>query len=149
MRRIESLRAKLFAEPPCWGNNWFLLSIARRTGKCYRSLLFMRISGSRIALALLMAVPVFGQAPLPPLPSELPVLAPVTNSRVRRVLPIARPGRDISPRQFPTTLSSNGLPPPRSAISQSMSPTTFSSGTQQKRKFTPRKGNSTSTSRSL
>ena len=70
----------------------------------------MRISGSRIALALLIAVPVFGQAPLPPLPSELPVLAPVTNSNVRRVLPIVRPNRGNVPRQLPTTISSNGLP---------------------------------------
>jgi mono/diheme cytochrome c family protein len=70
----------------------------------------MRIPGSKIALAALMASTAFGQAPLPPLPSELPVLAPVTNSTARRVLPIARPNRGNLPRQFPTTISSNGLP---------------------------------------
>ncbi|MGZ8921210.1 MAG: DUF1573 domain-containing protein, partial [Limisphaerales bacterium] len=39
--------------------------------------------------------------PLPPLPSELPVLAPAQNQPVRRVVPIARPQRNLSVPQFP------------------------------------------------
>jgi mono/diheme cytochrome c family protein len=70
----------------------------------------MRIPGSKIALALLMAATSFGQAPLPPLPSELPVLAPVTNAPARRVFPVARPGRGIPAQQTPVSISSNGLP---------------------------------------
>ena len=75
----------------------------------------MRIPGRKIALAALMATTMFGQAPLPPLPSELPVLAPVTNSTVRRVLPIARPNRGNLPRQLPTAISSNSNALPAAA----------------------------------
>ena len=73
--------------------------------------LFMRIPGSKIALVLFIAGNAFGQAPLPPLPSELPALAPVTNAPVRRVFPIARPGRSLPTPQVPATVSGNGLPP--------------------------------------
>ena len=61
----------------------------------------MRIAGSNILLALAMAATGFGQAPLPPLPSDLPVLAPVTNAPARRVFPIARPQRGTPTRQLP------------------------------------------------
>jgi len=108
MRRIEFSPTAQCIRAPLTVSKPRLLWIAAKPHKCYCSLLFMRISGSRIALALVMAVPVFGQAPLPPLPSELPVLAPVTNSTARRVFPIVRPNRG----NLPAGMSSNALPAP-------------------------------------
>jgi mono/diheme cytochrome c family protein len=71
----------------------------------------MRILGSEIAL-LLLTIGAFAaqdtpvSPPLPPLPSELPVLAP-QNSAPRRVVPVTRPRANISLPQFPQRSATN------------------------------------------
>lgn len=60
--------------------------------------------GRNVAIFLLSIGAVFAAdtvpAPLPPLPSELPVLSP-TQNQPRRVVPVTRPQRNLSVPQFP------------------------------------------------
>ena len=88
----------------------------------------MRISGSRIALLLLSVGTVLGAdssvppAPLPPLPSELPVLAPAQNNSIRRVAPVTRQ-RSVSLPQFPQRSLTNANPAAIQAQPQRYQPT--------------------------
>lgn len=63
----------------------------------------MRISGRKLALLLLSVGTVLGAdaPPLPPLPSDLPVLAPAQSQPIRPVVPITRPQSNVSLPQFP------------------------------------------------
>ena len=81
----------------------------------------MRISGTKVAVLLFSVGMVLGAdstpPPLPPLPSELPVLAPAQNQPVRRVLPLNRPARNltnasgaVSLPQFPQRSLTNANP---------------------------------------
>ena len=82
----------------------------------------MRILGSKIALFVLAAGTFAAQEappppPLPPLPSDLPVLAPAQNSAPRRVVPVTRPVTrprpNISLPQFPQRSLTNAAPAPQ------------------------------------
>src|SRR5687767_10373817 len=82
--------------------------------------------GSKLAVLLLAVGAVLGAdstPPPPPLPSELPVLAPVQSQPARRIIPVTRPARHtnasgaVSLPQFPTrpltNLNPQSSPPGR------------------------------------
>jgi mono/diheme cytochrome c family protein len=75
----------------------------------------MRILGCTIAWLVLTVGTFAAQEtvvtpPLPPLPSELPVLSPAQNSAPRRVVPVTRPRANISLPQFPQRSLTNAVP---------------------------------------